>query len=199
MHLGIPAGLFICLTIAIQTQISCILYLKSKGKCESLYEIGFQLFGRKAIYFISILIGIYGWGANVIYFIVFSDIVKSLYSDHTYFLTSRMFLCSALGICILPLILKKEMKELKIASVILFLGISSFIILLGGRLLFTQDSINSDQKWETYLYVSKDRSVIKAFSIVVAAFAVQAALFPVINSLDSKSDTNVLKCVGLSN
>ena len=75
----------------------------------------------------------------MIYFIVFSDIAKSLIKES--FFASKVILCPALGILLIPLILKKELKHLKLPSIILFIGISSFIILLGFQLeLNHQDS-----------------------------------------------------------
>ena len=120
-----------------------MLYLKAQSqigkRCESLYGIGYHLYGRKAIFYISTLIGIYGWGTNMIYFIVFSDIAKSLIKESVF--ASKIILCPALGILLIPLILKKELKYLKLPSIILFTGISSFIILLGFQLeLNHQDS-----------------------------------------------------------
>jgi len=69
----------------------------------------------------------------MIYFIIFSDSASSL--AHQIFAseniwTSQAFFTILLAVLMLPLVLKKELKELKIASIILFFSIFAFIVLL---------------------------------------------------------------------
>lgn len=72
----------------------------------------------------------------MIYFIVFGDICKSLVGQMFFEETddnifkSRGLYVVLLGASLFPMIIKKELKELKIASVILFGGIGTFLILL---------------------------------------------------------------------
>ena len=100
-----------------------------------MYEIGYMVAGRKSIYMISGITAVLSFGLMMIYFIVFGDICKSMISDIFFekdsksFFVSRTCYIMLLGSSLFPMIIKKELKELKIASVILFLGISSFILI----------------------------------------------------------------------
>ena len=76
-----------------------------------------------------------------------------------------------LGSALFPMIIKKELKELKIASVILFLGVSSFILIFTFQLLFEGNYDNNDKDYSEYFVVSHDLGVIKGFAIIIVAFS----------------------------
>ena len=147
-HAGLPLGIILCFVTSFLTVKSCDLYLVIKeitpGKLESLYELGYMIIGSKSIYFISAILTVSSFGLQMIYFIVFGDICKSLVSqiffeeDHTssnIFKTRTLYVI-ILGLSLFPMIIKKELKELKIASVILFGGIAGFLIILTMQLIF---------------------------------------------------------------
>jgi amino acid permease len=52
-----------------------------EGKPESLFEIGYMLFSRRSIFFISGIFALNAFGLCMVYFITFSEIVKSLFRD----------------------------------------------------------------------------------------------------------------------
>lgn len=85
------------------------------------------------------------FGLMMIYFIVFGDIFASIISQVSFdgscdaegngddsIWTKRPTYAIILGALLTPLVLKKELKELKIVSVILFLGIASFLLIFSG-------------------------------------------------------------------
>jgi amino acid permease len=80
----------------------------------------------------------------MIYFIVFGDTFSSIvrnifYSglalDQTNIFTSRLFYVVTLGLFLTPVILRKEMKELKCVSITLMLSICAFMLIFILQLL----------------------------------------------------------------
>jgi amino acid permease len=136
-----------------------------------------MILGRKSIFMVSIMISVLSFGLMMIYFIIFADISLSLVSQIFYngakhgVLTSRAFYAIILGLLMFPLIIKKELKELKIASVILFVGIASFLLILTAQLVFEGNFENEDESYESYYILDKDLNFIKGFSIILVAFS----------------------------
>ena len=101
----------------------------------SMFEIGFILFNRSSIFFISTIIIFNSLGLIIIYFIVFGDTLKSLIRDlsnetENEFFGKRMAYVIILSVLLVPLILKKELKEIKILSVLLFTTLFGFVVLI---------------------------------------------------------------------
>ena len=160
LHAGIPFGMFLNMVIAISASLSCKLYVGAKDlmtvPVESLFEIGFLLWGRKSIYIISVIIWLASTGLMMIYFIVFGDIsrsiVKQLFYDSTTSnaLTHRWLYVLILGLCLLPLVIMKHLKELKIISITLFVAIGLFILLFIVQIIQYGLSENKDTDYGKY-------------------------------------------------
>jgi len=87
-----------------------------------------------------------------------------------------------------PAILKKEMKEMKIVSVILFIGISAFILLFAGQLIFEGNSENKDKDISPYFTPECSLSSVKGLSMILVAYNFQDNIYPMYCSLKEKSN-----------
>ena len=78
----------------------------------------------------------------MLYFIVYGDVSKSLvtliftHANQEHFLTTRAFHVILIGMFMFHLYLKKRLQELKIASILLVIGIVFFIVVMCSQLLF---------------------------------------------------------------
>ena len=82
------------------------------------------------------------FGLDMVYFITFSDTVGTVVEDifkingtdyssgFKRYLTERTFWVLTLGVVILPICLKKELQELHIVSVSLFIALIIFIVII---------------------------------------------------------------------
>jgi len=70
-------------------------------------------------------------------------------------------------------VIKKELAELKVASIILFGGVGIFLAVLGGELLLGYEE-NPDKSFYEYVDVNQGFSAVKALSFVLVAYGMQA-------------------------
>jgi amino acid permease len=141
-HCGVPMGVLMTLFVALSTHKAIKLLIITShlipGQPESYYEIAFMLLGRKSIFFISAIIAFVSLGLMMIYFIILGDIAKALViqlildEDYQGFLTSRSFYIAIFWMINMPFVLMKEVKEFKMVSYTLFIGIFAFLVFLGG-------------------------------------------------------------------
>ena len=79
---GIPVALALSLYSSAQVVVSCYLFLKTRKICpestSSMFEMGFLIIGRPAIFWIAFVILINSFALPIIYFSVFGEILKSI-------------------------------------------------------------------------------------------------------------------------
>ena len=123
LELGLWVSLGCMLLVALQTLNSIWIYLKAKdlipAKPESLYELGFILLGRPSIFYISGCLTLNSFGLLMVYFIIFSDTMKSICKDlgditdddtgFKHLLSLKQSWIIFLGFALLPVCLKKEL------------------------------------------------------------------------------------------
>ena len=143
-ELGLYLGTVVNLLVILQQLNSTWLYAKSKdlipGKPESLYEIGYMTYRRASIFFISFILAIQTLGITMVYFILFADTLASFIQDifsipdsatgFEGFIIKRVFWIIILSLCILPICLKKELHEIYIVSIGLFVAVIVFSVII---------------------------------------------------------------------
>ena len=180
-YLGIPLATITIVITAYLSYLSGELYIESRHKMpwrvDSMYEMGFILSGRKSIFIISFIIFFMCFGVSMIYFILVgnlsSRVVLSFFPDakETFF-AQRYFYECLLGVGLLPIIMKKELKEMKLASLILFYSVIVFTVLLFFSMV-TQDweGSNSYIGNAKYWIPEADYRVITSMSSIFVAFS----------------------------
>jgi len=103
-------------------------------RMASISEIGFKLLGRFSIYLMNGIILLLTIGLNIIYFILYGNIVSSLVidfgvSDDSVY-GSKWFWIIIMGILNSPPIFFRAIRELKAISVLLGISIAAFVIVL---------------------------------------------------------------------
>ena len=84
-HLGLYLFLFASCFIGTISHLSNLLCLRVKdltpSKLESMYEIAYLLFGRSSIFIVCIVIFLSNFGSLIAFYIVFGDILSSLFTQ----------------------------------------------------------------------------------------------------------------------
>ena len=127
--LGIIANIF----MAIQCGLSCYLYFQTKdilNGLSSISEISYKLLGRGSIFFTNIALIFLTLGLLVLYFILFGTTFSALMvmifrdtKDTSSFVFDPKFYVLIIAFINIFAIYKKEIHELQLLSVLLFLSI----------------------------------------------------------------------------
>jgi amino acid permease len=151
--LGIPLAIILQIGVMITTHIGSMMYLHTKdivpGKPESLYEIGFMLYGRKSIFMLGSILFILAAGLCMIYFIVFGDTCGQFAATFTegkeslgsVWYTSRWCYSVPLALILAPFCLKKELAELSFIALMLFVALLLFVIVNFIQLAFDHNFV----------------------------------------------------------
>ena len=109
-------------------------------------------------------------------------------------LDQKVIYCMFLYVVMFPNILKKEIKELKFASLLLFLGVVSLLLTFLGKTIYAA-------------YYGKDPAVvplkpyengnpIDAISILLTSYGFLLNFYPIYSSLDKRTNSNGIKATG---
>jgi amino acid permease len=79
---GFPTAILVLLVTEAQVFVSCYLYLKARSICpdnpSSMYEMGFIIVGRGALFWIAFTIFVNSFLLPIIYMNVIGDVMKTL-------------------------------------------------------------------------------------------------------------------------
>ena len=175
-HIGLIPGLILILYSCYTVHISCDFYLRIKditGNQESIYEIGFALFGRPSLFMFATMIMILCSGLLIAYYNLLATICSSLYIDFynsSGILANDLFYKGMIGVILFPLIFKRTIKELKVVSIILFVSAMIFLVTLMNETINKKPEDISD-KFLTDIFSAKlSRNSITSLSIFVFAY-----------------------------
>ena len=99
----------------------------------------------------------------------------------------------------IPPILKKQLAELKIVSITLFVALILFIVIFVIQLFTQADKTNPDKDHSSYFKIDFDLRVVTGLNILIVAYGVQTSFFPTFNSMGSnRTNSNALKMTGLT-
>lgn len=89
-----------------------------------------------------------------------------------------------LAVVNLPFVLKREIKEIKLASYLLFGSLITFILVMIGQLLIRGITINPDKDYMSYLYPQDLPKAVQGMAMIIVGISCQFAYFPVHNNLE---------------
>ena len=167
----------------------------------SMAQLGYECFGYYSLYIVNFAQFIAFGLLPIAYFIIFSDLLSSFLqeinwvNDHSQnFIGSRWFSVLILAVLVFPLVIKKRITELKVAGVLLFTGVSLFIILMFVMRIFSSSALDIDNKNFDGLYrLIVDKQFLSSLSNAFVAYGFQSAFYPIYNSLENRTYKNGMK------
>ncbi|CDW85330.1 UNKNOWN [Stylonychia lemnae] len=165
---------------------------------ESFGEIAYICLGKPSIYVINFVITAATSLIVTMYALLFSNICvsfsKSVFGDTSnsdylieYIVTTKVFYIVALYIILLPFVMKRSFKELKLTSILLIFGVISMLVIFFAKAFFKSYFVNeSDQKVEIY----QKGSIVDSIFIVLTAYGFILNFYPIFAQLEVRSNKN---------
>lgn len=160
----------------------------------SFSELGFYCFGRYSIFILNGIVAVAQFGIPIAYFIIVGSIGSGLLGKidqlKDTFWSSRQFPILVIAASLFFFVIKREIQELKSASLILFCGVILFMIAL-IVLLITEGTGNFDFK--DLSEPKFDLNMVAVVPTILFVYGFQAAFFPAFQSLKEKTNSNGIK------
>jgi len=188
-NLGIPISVVLQIAVMFLTHLGTNFFLYIieiiPSHPDNLYEIGYILFGRCSIFFLSSMICINTIGICMIYFIVFGDTAGQLAASFTdgetlgsVWYTSRWCYSVPLAFAAFPFCLKKDLAEFAWVAYLLFTCIAIFLFANAWQLCF-DPHFTAEGMTVEILEPKMDWSIISSLSAIMVAFGYQQNAFPI--------------------
>ena len=149
------------------------------------------MIGRKSVFIINAIVFIGCFQLMILYFMIIGDILASfarqILNELDTFRTSRACYVIIVGVMLFPMIFKKEIHELKFASVMLFIAIFLFVVVLIFQLVSAGTDQNDDKDFKNYYNFHFDRQFFTAISVFMTAYSFQFNLFPILQSMKQRA------------
>jgi len=194
--LGFVVGIFTNLVFCFITAMSGLIFLKLRenipGKPNSLFEIGYMLQGRKSIFLVAGTQIFFSFGLMIIYFIVFGDTAAQVVGGFTNTLLGESWYCSRwfyvviVAAALAPVCAQKELAELEWLSLLLA-GSLVLFVLMSVILLCIPSFPSTAPTFNSLIWPDKRFITIESFCTIMVAYSYQQNVFPVYDSLKTKS------------
>ncbi|CAI2365066.1 unnamed protein product [Moneuplotes crassus] len=205
-HTGIPFALIYNCFNCVACIYSIHLYIKCAEvtHCNSISRIGFEVWGRFALYLINFMQIISKGFLPIAYLIIFQKLLCSLLCEIEWVKTDgndtiggRWFSMLVASIIMFPLILRKKIISLKVSGILLFSSVILFIILMFVSVMYGREikekDIEIDPK-ELYKF-TLGKEFWSSLSTPFVAYEFQTSFFPIFNSLREKNYQQGIKFV----
>ena len=198
-HLGLPLGIVATTVMAFAAWMAVILMLKAKDLSprhyESIYELGYLLMGRTAIFAICTVVLVQAVGLLMVYYILFADTMSELFtqmvtgpdiagiqtpeqvaidlegrSGYVRAFCSRGSFVVLAAIALAPVLFKKEMREMTAVSYLLFAAVITVILVTGYDLATADRSLLEAIDVTEVMNPHPGHGLISALAIVSLAF-----------------------------
>eukprot|EP00347_Sterkiella_histriomuscorum_P012714 403367497 len=187
-------------------QFSVHLLLQSKDNLnlESYGEIGFVCLGKASIYVINGIIACAISFVQVMYGLLFGKICVSLaqnvlvnvnvneqeqqsFGFFQTILMSKYFYIVVLSLILLPVILKRTIKELSFISRLQMIGLLSLIVIFFVKVCFKEQLTDPSDKIQP---AYTNGNIIDSISIILTAYGFVINFYPIYSQLDKKTNKN---------
>ena len=221
-RMGLFLGIILCVTVALLSWLSSMMYLKTKDltprRYESMYEIAYLLLGRPSIFIICIILFLANSGCCIMYYIIIGDTVSSFaeqtligpaegktvsqveaeldeYPSWVKIACSKQAAIILAGLVQLGVIFKRQLEELKIVSYIFLALVFSFIVLLFSELMTDSVKVSETVNYDDLTRPKKDLHLLTAFFIILFGYFIQFMIFPSYVEMEKRSTERYSKAL----
>lgn len=178
-----------------------LIWAKNITGLTSYSELGYACYGWVSIFVINALIALATAGMPIAYFMIFGHICPQILIAcgvaEGSFWSSQPFCVITLALILLGFYIKKEISEIKIASLILFVGVFSFMFILAIKVITgTWGKFEPDYSlWWPQL---SQFGLWANLPTLFLAYGFHATYFCVYESLAVKTDANGMRATVIS-
>lgn len=169
---------------------------------SSISELSYICFGRASVFMINFLIAFVIFGILTLYMLLFSRIAISLVEpyvvDPKSFLLNKVTYIVLVSILTFPLLIKRNLTELKFQSHILCAGVITLLMILTVKQFQIEHHLEKPISVEPKEQDFFMERIVDSVNILLTSYGFVINLFPISNQLETRTNSNMLKSVVLA-